>query len=140
MPERSPDIEQVIRDTIDALARSDIDEIARHTSRDPCVISIGSDATEWTEGHDEIVRLFRESSPEGSDGVSAGLDELQAFSEGTVGWAAGRGYFEMEGTRVPMRLTVVMHQEDGHWKAVQSHVSLGVPNERMLDPMFQAAG
>ena len=43
----------------------------------------------------------------------------------------------MHGKRVPIRLTAVLHQEDGAWKALQSHASIGVPNDKMLDPMFQ---
>ncbi len=138
MPERSPEIEQVLRDTLDAMVRSDIDEIGRRTSRDACVVSIGSDASEWAEGHDEIMRLFRESTPEAELGVRVGLGDVTAFREGSVGWAAGRGYFEIEAKRVPVRLTAVLHQEDGGWKAVQSHASIGVPNDQMLSPMFQS--
>ena len=140
MPERSPEIEQILRDTLNAMVRSDVDEIGRRTSRDACVVSIGSDASEWAEGYDEIMRLFRDSTPEGELGVKVGLDDVKAFREGSVGWAAGHGYFEMEGRRVPVRLTAVLHQEDGDWKAVQSHASIGVPNEQMLDPMFQGTG
>jgi len=140
VPERSPEIEQVLRDTLDAMVRSDVDEIGRRTSREAGVLSIGSDASEWAEGYDEIMRLFRESTPEGELGVRVGLDDVKGFREGSVGWAAGHGYFEMEGRRVPVRLTAVLHQEDGDWKAVQSHASIGVPNEHMLDPMFQATG
>jgi ketosteroid isomerase-like protein len=140
MPERSPEIEQVLRDILDAMVCSDVDEIGRRTSRDACVLSIGSDASEWAEGYDEIMRLFRESTPEGELGVRVGLDDVKAFREGSVGWAAGHGYFEMEGRRVPVRLTAVLHHEDGDWKTVQSHASIGVPNEQMLDPMFQGTG
>jgi ketosteroid isomerase-like protein len=140
MPERSPEIEQVLRDTLDAMVRSDIDAIGRRTSRDACVVSIGSDASEWAEGHDEIMRLFRESTPEAELGVRVGLDDVTAFREGSVGWTAGRGYFEIEGKRVPVRLTAVLHQEDGEWKTVQSHASIGVPNDQMLSPMFQSDG
>ena len=140
MPERSPEIEQVLRDTIEAMVRSDVDELGRHTSRDACVISIGSDASEWAEGYDEIMRLFRDSTPEGELGVRVGLDDIKAFVEGSVGWAAGHGYFEMGGRRVAVRLTGVLHQEDGDWKIVQSHASIGVPNEQMLDPLFQGTG
>jgi ketosteroid isomerase-like protein len=139
MPERSPEIEQVLRAILDAMVRSDLDEIGRRTSRDACVLSIGSDANEWAEGHDEIMRLFGESTPEGELGVRVGLDDVKAFREGSVGWAAGHGYFEIGAQRVPVRLTAVLHQEDGDWKAVQSHASIAVPNEQMLDPMFQGA-
>lgn len=140
MPERSPQIEQVLRDTLDALVRSDVEEIGRHTSREACAVSIGSDAEEWAEGYEEIMRLFRDSTPEGELGVGVGLEDVKAFCEGSVGWAAGHGYFEMEGKRVPVRMTAVLHQEDGAWKAVQSHASIGVPNDKMLDPMFQGNG
>ena len=45
----------------------------------------------------------------------------------------------MDGKRAPVRITAVLHQEDGDWKAVQTHASIGVPNDRMLDPMFQTS-
>lgn len=137
MPERSPEIEQVLRDVVDAMASSDLDEVSRRTSRDPSAVAIGTDASEWGEGFDEIMRLFRASTPEGGSSVSAAVGDVAAFREGAVGWAAGRVYFEIEGSSVPVRLTAVLLQEDGEWKAVQTHASIGVPNERMLDPMFQ---
>jgi hypothetical protein len=139
MPERSPEIEQVLRDTVDAMARSDLDEIGRRTSRDPCVVGIGSDPTEWSEGYDDLMRLMRDSTPDAGLGGTVGLDDVKAFREGSVGWAAGHGYFEIDGKRVPVRITAVLHQEDGDWKAVQTHASIGVPNDRMLDPMFQTS-
>jgi len=136
MPETSADVEQVLRDVVDAIAGSNIDEIARRTSRDRCAVAIGSDPGEWTEGYDEIMRLMRDSTPDAELGISAGLDDVKAFREGSVGWAAGHGYFELEGKRVPVRLTAVVHQENGEWKVVQTHASIGVPNERMMDPLY----
>jgi SnoaL-like domain len=124
---------------VDGIARSDLDEIGRRTSRDACVVGIGSDPTEWTEGYDELMGLMRDSTPDAGLGVTAGLDDVKAFREGSVGWAAGHGYFEIDGQRVPVRITAVLHQEDGEWKAVQTHASIGVPNDRMLDPMFQTS-
>jgi ketosteroid isomerase-like protein len=138
VPESAPEIEQVLRDIVGAMVRSDFAVIERHTSRDACVLSIGSDPNEWAEGYEEIMRLFRDSTPDAELAVTVGLDDVKAFSEGSVGWAAGHGYFEADGQRIPVRLTAVLHQEDGEWKAVQSHASIGVPNDRMRDPMFQA--
>jgi hypothetical protein len=140
VPERSPEIEQVLRETIEAMVRSDLDEIGRRTSRNACVLSIGSDPGEWAEGYDEIMGVFRDSTPEGELGVTVSVYDAKAFCEGSVGWVASHGYFEMQGERVPVRFTAVVHQEDGEWKAVQSHASIGVPNEQMLDPMFKAPG
>jgi SnoaL-like domain len=138
MPEPSPEIEQVLRDTVNAMARSDLDEIGRRTSRDPCVVGIGSDPSEWTESYDELMGTMRDSTPDAALGVTVGFDDVKGFREGSVGWAAGHGYFEVDGTRVAVRITAVLHQEEGEWKAVQTHTSIGVPNDRMMDPMFQS--
>ena len=86
------------------------------------------------------MRLFRESTPEGELGVRVRLDDVKAFREGSVGWAAGAWVFRDGGQARPVRLTAVLHDEDGDWKTVQSHASIGVPNEQMLDPMFQSNG
>ena len=51
MPESSVEIEQVLRDVVEAIANSDLDEIGRRTSRDPCAVAIESDPGEWTEGY-----------------------------------------------------------------------------------------
>jgi ketosteroid isomerase-like protein len=137
MADPAPDIEQVLRDNLAAMVRGDLDQVDRQLSRDPSVLSIGTDANEWAEGHDTIMGLLRESAP-GELGFSAGLDDVKAFREGDVGWAVSRGYFEAGGKRVHTRTTVVVHREDGEWKALHAHSSIGVPNDHMLDPMFQS--
>ena len=140
MVERSPELEQVMRNTIDAMERSDIEWVEQRTSHDDCVVGIGSDPSEWSKGFDETLRLWSESMPDATLQVHAGLDDVEAFREGGVGWAAGRGWFDVEGRRVPVRMTAVLHQEDGDWKIVQTHASIGVPNDRMFDPMLQPGG
>ena len=137
MPDRAPDIEQALRDNVAAMVRGDLDQIERQLSRDPSVLSIGTDASEWAEGHDNIMRLLRESAP-GELDFSVGLDDVKAFREGDIGWAISRGHFEADGKRVLTRTTVVVRREDGEWKAVHAHSSIGVPNDHMLDPMFQS--
>jgi hypothetical protein len=138
MAERAPEIEELLRDTMGAMERGDTETIDRRTSREDFVVGIGSDPSEWGEGHEEVMRLWRESMPEGPMKVRSALDDVTAYREGSVGWAAGRGWFEVEGQRVPVRLTMVVREEEGEWKAVQSHASIGVPNERMFDSMCQA--
>jgi hypothetical protein len=41
--------------------------------------------------------------------------------------------------RVQSRVTGVAHREDGRWKSVQTHASIGVPVEHQFDDMFTAA-
>jgi hypothetical protein len=67
----------------------DVDEIGRITSRDACGVGIGSDPTEWTQGYDDLMGSMRADA---ASGVNVGLDDVKAFSEGSVGWAAAHGY------------------------------------------------
>jgi len=54
-----------------------------------------------------------------------------AYKEGSVGWISDRtaAWRLEDGTEVPFRLTAVFHKEDGDWKMVQAHTSVGVLNE-----------
>ena len=137
MIERSSEIEQVLHDIIGAMARSDLDAIEQRTSREACVVGIGSDPAEWTEGHDQLIQLMRESLPEAEFQLRATLDDVTGFREGDVGWAAGRGSFAVGDQHVGVRLTAVLHRENGDWRVVQTHASIGVPNDRMFDPLLR---
>ena len=54
----------------------------------------------------------------------------QVFREGSVGWVADRATFKLpDGTERPVRITVVLHKENGEWKIVHVHGSFGIPNE-----------
>ncbi|HEX5851126.1 MAG TPA: nuclear transport factor 2 family protein, partial [Rubrobacter sp.] len=56
--------------------------------------------------------------------------ELDAFVEGTVGWASSRfSWRRTDDREIPMRWSAVFPREDGEWKLVQAHASVGVPNE-----------
>lgn len=141
MIERSPEVEQSMHDAFAMMQRRDIDALLSRTSSQPGVIMIGSDAEEWYSGRDAIERMAREASRgEGAEMPVSALDEVEGYREGDLGFANVRGTWSMGGASVPFRLTAVVHLEDGEWKAVQSHASIGVPNSEMMNPMFQAAG
>ena len=38
-----------------------------------------------------------------------------------------------DGTEIPFRNTVIFRQEDGEWKVVHGHSSIGVRNEEMFE-------
>jgi SnoaL-like protein len=137
MAERSHEIEKFMLDVFEAFNRRDLGFLKRTTSREVGALDIGTDPDEWAEGYEAIIQLGLEMMREGPQQFDVGLDEVTAFSEGTFGWGAGRGYIGMQAERVPLRFTVVVHQEDGEWKAIQSHVSIGVPNAEMLNPLFK---
>ena len=60
--------------------------------------------------------------------ITAG--DLEAFVDGDVGWVADRPMLDVgDGNPVAIRFTAVFLREDGDWKLVQSHGSIGLPNE-----------
>jgi ketosteroid isomerase-like protein len=141
MIERAPEIEQEMREAFQMMQRGDLDALMERTSTQSGVVMIGSDPGEWYEGRDEIQQAM--SGMRGADRLempTSTLDSVEAYRDGDVGWAAVRGAWSLGGHSVPFRLTAVMHREDGTWKAVQNHASVGVPNSEMMNPMFQAAG
>jgi ketosteroid isomerase-like protein len=57
-------------------------------------------------------------------------DDLEVHVAGEVGWAEGHMRFTLpDGAERQARLTAVLAREDGRWRVVQSHSSIGVPNE-----------
>jgi hypothetical protein len=141
MIERSPEVEQSMRDAFAMMQRRDIDALMVRTSSQSGVIMIGSDPEEWYAGRDAIEQMAREGGAEGTGEMpTSALDEIEGYREGDLGFANIRGTWTMGGSSVPFRLTTVVHLEDGEWKAVQSHASIGVPNSEMTNPMFQATG
>jgi hypothetical protein len=58
--------------------------------------------------------MFRASTSNSELGVTASLDEMQACHEGGVGWAAGRGHFEMQAPRVPVALPLSYTKRMAH--------------------------
>ncbi len=136
---RSPEIEQMVRDFVGALEAGDIDAVERATSHESGVVAIGSDPAEYSRDYATIVGLMRESSPEGPMHVRATVNEVMGYEEGDIGWADGTGSFRHDDQSVEVRLTAVARREDGVWRFVQSHASIGVPNVHMFDDTFQAA-
>lgn len=136
--QRSPELEKRTRDMIDAMQASDHPTMERAISRTDGSVTIGSDASEYTREIDKMLQMMRDSTPEQGYHVKVTLDEVHGYQEGDVGWFDGTGRFERDGQTVEVRMTGVAHREDGEWRFVQTHASIGVPDEHMFEPMFQA--
>ena len=80
------------------------------------------------EGWLEIERAGRAS------GTRIQGEKPRAWEEGGVGWAFDRPTFLLaDGGRIICRLTAIFHQEDGAWKLVHGHLSVGVPDEQVTE-------
>ena len=88
--------------------------------------------TEWWGGYDRIVEVMQVQLKE-MQGLRIAPRELEVLEEGDVGWFADRPRWVMpDGTEIPLRFTGVFHREDGSWKLVQGHASIGVSNEDVV--------
>jgi hypothetical protein len=65
------------------------------------------------------------------------LDSIDGYEDGDIGWADGTGRFEHDGKSVQVRMTAVLRREEGEWRTIQSHASIGVPNANMFDSTLQ---
>lgn len=101
-------------------------------SHQPELLTIGTDPAEWVMGYDAIFPIYQ-AQTQAVGGVRIEAGDLLAYSEGDVGWVADRPLIKLpDGTAIPMRSTLVFHREDGRWKLVQQHNSVGVSNEELV--------
>jgi len=139
--QRSPEIEQETREAFDLMHKGDLAGVIERMSAGPGLVMIGSDPDEWYEGREEIESVMGSmGDAEPSAMPSAALDSVEAYSDGDVGWATVRGTWKIGSSAVQFRMTAVLHREDGQWKNVHTHASIGVPNSEMMNPMLQGAG
>jgi ketosteroid isomerase-like protein len=79
-----------------------------------------------------VAEVLKQEMQAGDVTVSS-MGEVYASVEGNVGWVSSRPVWTLEdGTEIPTRSTAVFHREDGEWKMVQGHTSVGVSNEELF--------
>ena len=127
----SDEIKNAVLRLYEAMGTGDASAIQRLLSHQSGVLAIGSDPIEWWSGYATIEQAFKvQLEQRASKPIQVG--ELTAFVEGTVGWSADRRIIFMpNGKQLVVRETAVFHKEDGEWKIVQFHASLGMPNTEL---------
>ncbi len=129
--EQSIALRDLVLQYYQALSSGDIAFIENLFSQHPGVLVIGSDPNEWWAGYKTIISGHKPDL----EGMSNFIDvDIKAYTEGTVGWAASQVIMKgSDNPGIPFRITYVFHQENGSWKIVQEHVSVGVLNEELID-------
>ncbi len=123
---RSPELEAVVRRMWMAFTRADDAALGNVTVNDPALRFLLSGDEDWLGG-DEVVPILRQRSRM-IQMVSLEFDRLEAYEIGDFGWAACMlTTLEADGETRSFRQTSVFAIEDGIWKAVQVHTSVGVP-------------
>lgn len=103
------------------------DSIEDTYSRQEGVVIISNDPNEWFGDRSSIDAYIKAG---GSSHLDIEVQNIAAYSEGSVGWTADRVTVKLpNGLELPVRHTRIFHREDGAWKIVHLHVSVAVPNE-----------
>jgi ketosteroid isomerase-like protein len=128
--EPSEEIRRVVERWIIAIAERDADAALGRLSENPDALIIGTDPAEWWHGQ-EARALWRRQLEELGPSSSATWEvpeKVEAWEEGTVGWASLSTRVTSGERSFDARLTCVLHLERGEWKLVQVHWSLPTPN------------
>jgi ketosteroid isomerase-like protein len=126
---RAPDVERVISDWLEAKHVGDAPRIRTSLSSDDAALAIGTGAEEWYAGATTFADAHASAPP-----FTAAIEHLEAYAVGPVGWAAVRAVVQTgDGGGVPVRLTLVLANEDGSWRIVQSHASTAASDYRRLE-------
>jgi uncharacterized protein (TIGR02246 family) len=111
---------------LEAQNAGDAERMRTLLSARPDAVHIGSDVEEWWTSKRLVDAV---DAAGGGDDIQAVADDIEVHVQGDVAWAEGRGRFTSAGGgERPVRMTAVLVREDGQWKVVQSHASIGVPN------------
>jgi hypothetical protein len=130
--QQSSELIELTRRCYEALASADIAFLERHVSQQDGVLAIGSDPSEWWADYATIIRVFKAQLAEIGQ-LSIDIGEINAYSDGNVGWAAGQPVLRLaDGTAFSHRTTIVFQKQQNDWKIVQWHSSMGTPNADIL--------
>lgn len=127
--QRSPELEQLTRRMYASISDADISVFEAHLSRAEVGVIIGTAPGEWWETADDALAAMRTqmSNSEGSVDLVAG--DLRAYEHQDVGWVADRPHLRVGDTAIECRQTSVFVRENGSWRLVQQHFSIGISNE-----------
>ncbi len=129
---RDPQIEGLVRDWFSAASRGDASLVDVLVSENEGVRLVGSDPHEVFAGGAQVAGFLRGEVVNAGGNVRFDPSQIEAFSEGTVGWATTMLRITLpDGGTVSPRWSSVLHREGDQWKFVQILASIGVPNDQV---------
>lgn len=126
--DESEEIRRVVERWLAGISAADADAVFARLSEHPGTLIIGTDPSEWWQG-DEARALFERQIEEMSAHPITWEKKIDAWEEGSFGWASGKLMIDWAGTSHEARMSCVLHLERGEWKIVHAHLSLPQANE-----------
>jgi ketosteroid isomerase-like protein len=128
--ERSQEVEGAIQRLLDAIGSADFEAATELLSPRPEILLLGTDPEEWWSGYETVSRVMQEQLKE-MQGIRIDASDVSGYADGDVGWGSARARYSMpDGTGNEVRMTAVFRREDGRWRLMQGHSSIGVPNKQ----------
>jgi hypothetical protein len=125
--EESAELRETLLRFGDRLSAGDVDSFDELVSQDANLV-IGTAPGEWVEDRSAMRFGFE------TEGVRLELDDPRGYAEGALGWVVDRPtFFFPDDSSMETRLTAVMRREDGAWRIVHMHFSVGVPDEEVVE-------
>lgn len=124
---RSAGVEAVIEQLYDVMRGCDPQTVEQLLSED-LTVAIGTDEEEWDTDYAAAVAGFlTQTQAVGVLTVRAGSP--RGYSDGLFGWFEDRALVTFaDGESAPIRVTGIVRHENGRWRLVQVHTSVGLPN------------
>jgi ketosteroid isomerase-like protein len=126
--QQSDAVREAILRFYDRLSASDVASFDELVAPD-AVLIIGTAPGEWVTERDRMRFGFETEGMRLETGGAA-----LAYEEGSMGWVADEPTFSFpDGSAMKTRLTAVLRQHAHTWALVHMHVSVGVPDEEVLE-------
>jgi hypothetical protein len=126
--QQSVEVREAMLRFCDRLSASDVGSFDEVVSQEPATLIIGTAPGEWVTERDRLRFGFE------AEGVRLEAKDPVGYEEGSLGWVVDEPTFVFpDGSAMDTRMTAVMHQEDGRWKLVHMHLSVGVPDEEVVE-------
>ena len=124
----STEVRDAVLDFYRGVSNKEVERFDEIVSASPATLVIGTAIGEWVT---ERPRLRFGFEAEGLS-VEAGRNPI-GYAGGDMGWFVDEPRFVLpDGSAYRTRLTAVVRREDGRWKIVHMHWSVGVPDEEVI--------
>ncbi len=129
------EVRRFVADLYDAFATGDATAWVDRITGDHDAVAIGTDPDEFWDERDHMVATMKAqvaSMSEAGFRLRSGTPHIG--HRGDVAWIADEPTMVLPDAReIPMRMTAVLTREEDGWRYTHAHLSVGVPNEGLLD-------
>jgi SnoaL-like domain len=125
--QQSEEVRDAILRFCERLSAGDVASFDELVSQEPSTLIIGTAPGEWVTERERMRFGFE------AEGVRLEAKNPVGYEAGSLGWVVDQPAFVFpDGSVMQTRLTAVMRQEEGRWKLVHMHFSVGVPDEQVV--------